>query len=148
MSLDLVGSEALDLLCGTFLGSGMSRKVYECALMPGYVVKIEEDSCFQNIFEYETWSQVGYTPYAKWFAKVEWISKNGLILIQERTRPAEVEEMPRRLPVWLTDTKKTNYGIIKRNNKKLFVCHDYGTNSLIENGLKSKQTYKPVWYER
>jgi hypothetical protein len=80
--------EAFDLLCGEKIGYGMSRTVFECTILPGCVVKVETGPhMFQNIIEYETWQIVCSTENSRWFAECKWISPNGKILIQERTRP-------------------------------------------------------------
>ena len=80
--------EAFNLLCGTRINWGMSRTVYECTLLPDCVVKVETGSQhFQNVMEWETWQIVKGAPASRWFAACRWISPNGKVLIQERTRP-------------------------------------------------------------
>jgi len=121
------------MMCGTHLGGGMSRNVYECEIMKNCVIKVEETAYkFQNVIEWETWQQVKETDFAKWFAPCEYISPNGSILIMQRTKNAL--EYPDKLPAFLTDTKKNNYGMLGKD----FVCHDYGTNLVISAGLTKR----------
>ncbi len=140
--------QAFDLMCDKQLGSGMSRTVWSSKLMPDCVIKIEDTAgMFQNIVEWETWQRVKDTEFSRWFAECKWISGNGSILIMERTRPALSSEFPDKMPVFLCDFKRTNFGMAKSKGKKeWFVCHDYGTNLLFENGM-TKRVRKTEWYE-
>lgn len=128
---------------GKELGRGMSRAVYACTFNPEWVVKVEEwaDS-FQNVAEWLIWSRAKNTPLAKWFAPCHFISPNGTVLIQSRTVPARPHEYVDRIPAFFTDFKRANYGMIG----KRFVCHDYGTSLVIDNGLTTKMR-KPKWWD-
>jgi hypothetical protein len=146
--------EAFNLLCGAKLGQGMSREVFECALLPGYVVKVEtERERFQNVMEWETWQIVQGTSASRWFAECRWISPNGKVLIQERTRPAGHAEFVERVPVWFTDLKRTNWGMAKAQHKdgqpgkEWLVCHDYGTSLMLQDGTTTKRLKKADWYD-
>ena len=146
--------EAFNLLCGDKIGYGMSREVFECALLPGYVVKVETDrERFQNIMEWETWRIVSGTASSRWFAECKWISPNGKVLIQERTRPAGLLEFPERIPLWFTDTKRSNWGMARAKNKdgspgkEWLVCHDYGTSLMLQDGTTTKRLKKAEWYD-
>lgn len=146
--------EAFNLLCGDKIGGGMSRTVFECALLPGYVVKVETDPRrFQNILEWETWHMVADAPASRWFAECRWISPNGKVLIQERTRPAGALELPEKVPVWFTDLKRQNWGMAKSRNKdgspgrEWAVCHDYGTSLMLQEGTATKRLKKADWYD-
>jgi hypothetical protein len=133
--------EVFHLLCNNQIGKGMSRDVYDSKLLLDSVVKIEDYSGqFQNIIEWETWQRVKDTDYAKWFAPCEWISPNGSVLIQKKTQQAH--KYPDKMPVFFCDFKRTNYGM--HNGK--FVCHDYGTNLLFENGM-TKRLRKADWWD-
>lgn len=145
---DLVHVEAFNLLCADQIGYGMSRQVFSSRLLPDCVVKIEQGTGhFQNVIEWETWQRVRDTPASRWFAACRWISPNGQILIMERTRPAAPAEFPDKLPVFLTDLKRTNYGMAKTNgDKEWFVCHDYGTHMLFEHGM-TKRLKKAEWWD-
>lgn len=143
--------EAFNLLCDELIGRGMSRNVFSSALLPDCVIKVEAGGGrFQNVVEWETWQRVKWTPAGRWFAECKWISPNGMILVMERTRPAAPAERPERLPAFLTDTKTTNFGMVPSTTRagkpgpEWFVCHDYGTNLLFENGM-TKRTRKVEW---
>lgn len=145
--------QAFDLLCDQAIGHGMSRTVFSSKLLPDCVIKVEEGAGqFQNVIEWETWQRVRDTPFSRWFAECKWISNNGTILIMERTRPAAPSEFPERMPAFLTDFKRTNYGMAKASNqhgnpgKEWFVCHDYGTHLLFENGM-TKRLSKANWWD-
>lgn len=143
--------DAIDLLCGKQIGSGMSRRVFECTILPGYVVKVEKDiSSFQNIREFEVWDRIQYTDHSKWFAKIHTMSANGRILIMERTYPPGLNEWPEKIPAYLTDVKKDNFGMSMLKDPKTgvisnrFVIHDYGMHLLLENGM-TKRMKKVNW---
>lgn len=145
--------EAFHLLCGDLLGHGMSRVVYANRLLPDCVVKVEEGAGqFQNIIEWETWQRVRDTPFSRWFAACRWISANGSVLVMERTRPASPGEFPEKMPAFLCDFKRTNYGVSQASDPKTgapantFVCHDYGTSLLFEHGM-TKRLRKADWWD-
>ncbi len=136
-----VQRDAFWMLVGKQLGGGMSRQVYECAILPNCVVKVEDSAChFQNVVEWETWLRVEHTEYGKWFAPCRWISPNGSVLIMERTRELGDFDLPKRMPAFLGDFKRENYGRIGRR----VVCHDYGTHSMLETGM-TKRTQAVRW---
>lgn len=146
--------EGFDVLCGRRLGTGMSRDVFECRILPECVVKVEETSQhFQNVVEWEAWKIVKDTPYSRWFAACRWISPNGAVLIMEKTVPAGPADYPDKMPAFLCDFKKNNYGLSYAQDPKTgkmfytFVAHDYGTNLLVENGL-SKRMKSVEWLDR
>lgn len=143
--------QAFDLLCDKQLGYGMSRSVFSSKLLPDCVIKVEDGAgYFQNVVEWETWQRVKDTPASRWFAECKWISGNGAVLIMERTRPAAPTEFPGKLPVYLCDFKRTNYGMVASSTRHgkagpdWFVCHDYGTHLMFENGM-SKRLRSVEW---
>lgn len=147
------GRQAFDLLCDDRIGYGMSRQVFICKLLPDHVVKVEEGAGrFQNVIEWETWQRVKDTPTSRWFAACKWISPNGTLLVMERTRPAARKEFPDRLPSFLCDFKRTNYGMAStvgrhgQPGKEWFVCHDYGTHLMLENGM-AERLRKVEWWD-
>ena len=147
------GRQAFDLLCDERLGYGMSRQVFSCRLAPECVVKVEEAAGrFQNVIEWETWQRVKDTPASRWFAACRWISPNGTLLVMERTRPPAPAEYPDSLPAFLCDFKRTNYGMAKATDRhgkpdqEWFVCHDYGTHLMFENGM-TKRMRKVEWWD-
>jgi len=79
---------------------------------------------------------------AKWFAPCERISDCGTILLMQRVHQPARSEYPNQVPVFLTDLKYSNYGILGKN----FVCCDYGTNLLPENGM-TKRMKKAKWWD-
>ena len=120
----------------------MSRKVFDLPLMPGYVVKVEEDPHrFQNILEWEAWNTVSYCKEAQWFAPCKAISPNGRVLVMAKTEPAQLSQYPARIPTFFTDLKYANFGLL---NGRL-VCHDYGTSLLMTVGI-NKRLKKADWY--
>lgn len=141
--------EALGLLCGTLIGQGMSRSVYNCDILPGSVVKVETTAGrFQNIIEWETWQMVSGTPASRWFAACQWISPSGVILIQERTITPHPDDYVDKVPVWFTDLKKSNWGMSALRKDRLWlVCHDYGTSRMLQEGTITKRTKKADWYD-
>jgi len=142
---------AFNLLCGEVIGRGMSRTVYDSPLLPNSVIKVETAAHqFQNVIEWETWERVRDTPASRWFAACEWISPDGIVLVMQRTRPPAPSEFPDRVPVYLTDMKRTNYGMVGECRggvgKQLLVCHDYGTHMLFEHGM-TKRLKKAAWWD-
>lgn len=138
--------EAFDLMCGTELGTGISRRVYECCLLDGYVVKVEEgNATFQNVMEMLIWRSVAGTKAERWFAECKAISPNGRVMLQERTRPASQSELLEMVPVWFTDLKPDNWGMVIRGDKEYLVCHDYGYNNTISHGTSTKRMKKADW---
>lgn len=127
---DVVLHDFVELFCGEKLGEGVGREVYVYALDETKVIKVETTAhSFQNITEWQVWQEVQHTQYAKWFAPCHWISPCGIVLIQSRTQP--VKKPPEKIPNFFTDLKAENYGRLKGR----FVCHDYGLNLLVANGL-------------
>lgn len=117
--------DAFDLLIGEKIGSGYARDVYLCPLDSSVVVKIEDKSrTYQNPVEWETWTFVAGTEYAKWFAPCLRISMNARVLIMKRTAP--IAKLPRLLPSFMVDLKPENWGMLDDR----VVCHDYGTISV------------------
>lgn len=136
--------DSLDILCGKYIGSGSNRDVFECNLNKNLVVKIEkpDSDSHENIIEWKIWNLVAYTDYDKWFARCAWLSRNGKILLMEKTRPKPNKERPEMIPDFFSDIKDSNWGWIGNQ----FTCHDYAT-TLIRfqyRGLTNKmQKYTP-----
>jgi len=137
-----VEKDVFAMLCGEFIGEGSGREVYACAYDDQLVVKIENGAqSFQNILEWSLWHDAQYIDHAKdWLAPCVRISPCGTVLVQKRTTPAS--KYPEKMPTWLTDTKRQNYGMIG----KRFVCHDYGVNLMCNSGL-SKRLRKVDWWD-
>lgn len=127
-------NEFRGLFLGRKLGSGMSRKVYQCRQDCEAVVKIEiRGGMFQNIREWEAWSQLQYSPRGKWLAPCIAISPCGTILLQRKIIPLRMKEAPKKMPSFLNDFKLENYGIYNGR----VVCCDYGT-FIIAGGMRLK----------
>lgn len=120
-----ISRDFFDAVCGDFLGSGIGRNVFICAVNPGYVVKVETGTAsFQNAVEWEFWEEMKDKPIGrKWLAPCYRISPCGLILIQRKTSPIPTGyKLPKKVPLFLGDMKTQNYGLL---DGKL-VAHDYG----------------------
>ena len=119
--------DAFNLLCGEKLGSGIHREVFECRLRPDLVCKVEihsgRDRIFANVLEAEYWNAHGGNPaIGKWLAPCGFLSPDGRILLQERAERIPVDyRLPEKLPIFLDDIKRSNFGLI---DGKL-VCIDY-----------------------
>lgn len=134
---DLVG-----MVCGNRLGGGIARQVYAFLPNPKWVVKIEDGGgSFQNVMEWQIWERIQDTKWAKWFAPCHFISPNGAVLIQSRTKP--LAGKPDKLPNFMTDLKEENFGRIG----KQVVAHDYGYNLLMDRGIATGRLVKPRYWQ-
>lgn len=135
-----VAMDALHLLLGKHLGTGAFRDVYEYAMDPKWVMKVQKNrDCHNNLIEHEIWRDVSYTDYNKWFAPCNWISDNGLILMQRKIIPLTYKDknkIPKEIPYFFTDIKPDNFGWLG----KQLVCHDYdySMSMFISNGLRPR----------
>lgn len=127
--MESVNSDLIKMFIGKHTNSGYYRSVFEFNPNPDkYVVKIEHDDTDCNTNEFLIWNEVsglhGELAWVKdWFAPILWMSPNGKIIIQERTRWHSLnKECPNEVPDFFSDVKVDNFGWL--NNK--FVCHDYG----------------------
>lgn len=119
---ELIFKELFDTVCGEKIGQGMSRTVFECKINDKFVIKVEEPGDFQNVKEYHNWQDFQFTKgVSEWLAPCHSISDNGRILIQERCEPIGRNQLPDKMPKFITDTKVQNFGLL--NNK--IVCLDY-----------------------
>lgn len=121
--------DAFNLLCHHKIGSGIHRDVFECRLNDKWVVKVENDlpwRYFANVHEMKFWNDNQYCDaIKKWLAPCEYLSPDGLLLVQHRCQPLrDSDKLPDKLPAFLTDVKKDNWGIL---DGKL-VCFDYALN--------------------
>lgn len=124
--MEIVWEEAYNLLCGERIGGGAHRDVYECRIRKDLVVKVESGDYryFANIFEQKFWADNQYDESVKkWLAPTEYLSPDGRILLQKKCDPLPSDyKLPEKLPAFLTDFKRKNFGLL--NGK--FVCLDYG----------------------
>ncbi len=116
--------DAFNLLCAELLGEGIHRKVFACRLRPELVVKVEAEPAFRyfaNVHEMKMWNDAS-AGEMKWLAPCRYLSPDGRILLQERADPVPADyELPERMPSFLTDFKRSNFGILRGK----FVCVDY-----------------------
>lgn len=118
-----VFEEAFNVLCGSLIGEGTYRKVFQCTLDPALVVKVERDPHnFMNVHEWRNWELLREWSGSSWLAPCRMISPRGTILIQERAISIYPEDMPDKVPSFLSDLKWENFG---RINGRI-VCRDYG----------------------
>lgn len=118
-------SDAFNLLCGDKIGSGYSRTVFACRIRADLVVKVEDDHgrVFANVMESKFWSDHQfYAKVADWLAPIEFMSPDGRVLLQQRCDPVpDSYELPDKLPAFLADHKRENFGLLKGR----LVCLDY-----------------------
>ena len=131
------------MVVGDRLGTGVARDVFVSKFDDACVLKLEDiTESFQNINEWHAWNDICETKWAKWFAPCCSISSCGLILIQKRTQPiTEKKDLPKRVPSFLTDLKKANWGMFEGRP----VCHDYGTLPIVYG--KAAVMVKPEWWD-
>jgi len=127
LNISSIATDFVTSICGSWIGSGAFRSVYDYNLDNRYVVKIEPLSTNCNLVEHMIWNEVSYLrgklAWVKdWFAPCSWISPNGKILIMRKTKQIESRDKPEKVPAFLWDVKDDNFGWIG----KKFVCHDYG----------------------
>lgn len=138
-----VGRELWGMIAGLELGRGIARRVFEHHLDRSMVVKVEDGAqSFQNIAEWMVWQAVKDTKWACWFAPCVDISPSGAILMMKRTRLPGVTDWPDRLPSFITDIKRANFGMFENR----FVAHDYGTVPMVMLGQgMTSRTRKVEW---
>lgn len=109
-------------MVGAFIGEGAHRRVFTLAQNDDLVIKVEQHQHdFHNIREWHNWHEIQGTGLEKWFAPCVAISSNGRFLLQKRTVPVSIRELPKKVPACLTDKKTPNFGLLD----KRVVCHDY-----------------------
>lgn len=127
MSNPKVFEDTFNMLCGRLLGEGIHRKVFECKLRHDLVVKVEYEENlrpFANVMEMNLWQNAGTRAQA-WLCPCEYLSPDGLVLLQKRVDPIPLGyEMPTHMPSFLTDFKRSNYGLLDGR----LVCVDYALN--------------------
>lgn len=121
--------DAFNLLCGKLIGEGVHRRVFECRIRKDLVVKVEGEvgwhRSFANVTEMRFWSDHQFfDKVARWLAPCEYLSPDGLILLQKRVSPiVGLSELPKQLPSFLTDLKPSNFGLLDGR----IVCVDYAS---------------------
>jgi len=142
----LTTSEIRKNVCGSLIGKGTYRDVYELKSNPDYVVKIERsmrNAMFCNVTEWRNYiNNREWTWFEQWLAPCEMISQSGQILIQRRVSHKRRKDYPKYIPAVFTDLKLANFGWIGEQ----FVCCDYSFIPFyfIKVG-KSKMKYAKWW---
>ena len=144
MSIELLDG-LLDISTTRPLGEGLQRRVYAFneLIDDTLVLKLARDcGLHQNIHEYQLWVEARDIPAGKWLAPCLEISANGRWLLQKRTQPARLSDLPTRVPVFFTDLKVSNWGLLEG----VPVCHDYGMTLALTRGLACRLR-KAHWYD-
>lgn len=140
----LTFKDAFSLLCGVKLGSGEFRDVFECRLNPQLVVKVEIEPdhgwrTFNNVLEYEFWQYVADNKNVrKWLAPIKYRSPDMRLIVQERCERIPDHMLPKTLPSFLTDIKRSNFGLLNGR----VVCVDYAFTISELNMKKRKANWK------
>lgn len=151
---DPLKDDAMTLVCGKLLGSGVSRQTYVYAPNEkNTVIKLEvSDGWHQNALEWHVWNAVKrlegkHKELRNYFAPCIRISDLGRWLLMARTYPVTIRELRKELPKVpdvLTDLKVGNWGRLTNGR---IVCHDYGTCLAIEHGLYNYRLRPAKWWE-
>jgi hypothetical protein len=139
-----IAKDLYSMCVGEKLGEGAHRKVFNWLPDSSLVVKFEVGcKSFANVIEWETWNRVKHVKVLRdWFCPCVSISDCGSILLQKKAKVVEDKDLPKFIPKFFTDLKKSNFG--KFGNK--IVCVDYGLHTLMENGMTNKMK-KAEWYD-
>ena len=125
MNNEATFEDCFNMLCGDKLGEGIHRTVYSCKLRPDLVVKVENQEMryFANVMEDKFFSDhQSVKEVARWLAPIEFLSPDGRLLLMKRVRPVhESDKLPDKLPAFLTDLKRENFGWLDGR----LVCVDY-----------------------
>ena len=119
--------EAFNVLAGDLIGEGLYRQVFACRIDPTLVIKVEQElgrssPRFANTIEWDNWGNYLYEDdVKKWLAPCVMISPNGRVLVQKRVEPIPPSQLPKKIPRFLTDIKKENFGYYEGR----VVCCDY-----------------------
>lgn len=131
---------AFNVFLGDKLGEGIHRIVFECAIDPTLVVKVEFDERmnFSNAAEWKNWNESRYyQPMADWLAPCVRISPCGRVLLQKRIIPMREDELPDKVPSFLTDLKPGNFGWYEN---RVVAC-DYSTLITSANAKRFKKAH-------
>lgn len=137
--------DVLDFILGRNIGEGETRTVYDFRMDPTVVVKLERPKDgfnFNNTEEWNIWHNVAhhYPQYKKFLAPCIRISNGGRLLLMKKTTPITKEKMPVKIPYFLSDVKRENWGVLDGR----IVCHDYA-NSRLYADLKKNVFVKHKW---
>lgn len=136
MSLEAVYEDTFNMLCGRLIGEGVHRKVFTCKIRNDLVVKVEQSEFreFANVIEMRLWCNSSDAVKA-WLAPCEFLSPDARVLLQRKVDPVpEGYVMPEKVPAFLSDLKRENFGILDGR----LVCVDYAIN-LSEPPMRQKK---------
>lgn len=140
----VLGTDLMHLFIGELIGKGASREVYNFCYDVTKIIKVElAGTSFNNVEEWEIWRSLldnGQEDLQKWFAPCRAISPCGVYLIQARTTPISKEQLPAKVPSFLTDLKIENWGMFEGRP----VCHDYA-NNLIRANVTARMRKAEWW---
>lgn len=139
---ETLSDDLYHLVCGSEIGRGTYRTVYNTVLNPDWVVKRDTGENYSNIMEWQIYDEFKNNPLARWLAPVYYMSPRGLWLVQAKTEPLQRGQMPDRVPALFADTKPENWGML--NGKP--VCHDYGNNRVFDLAGKHGKKLRKVTF--
>ncbi len=119
-----VNRDFLRMIAGDILGAGAFRIVFQHEHRKDLVLKFEPRAhSFHNIAEWDFWhDNKNRKSVARWLAPCAFISPCGAILAMKKTSKPQLKDYPKKLPRFLTDLKRKNFGLYKGK----LVAHDYG----------------------
>lgn len=123
---DIQSEDLLNLFCGDKLGEGCYRTVFAHQFDAKQVIKKDNMRNFSNVNEFQMWQELEETPLAKWLAPCYGLSGYGVWLLQARTEPLQLAQLPAEVPAIFSDLKLSNWGMFEGRP----VCHDYGNTML------------------
>lgn len=137
--------EFMRLICDQHMGSGSRRDVWGCSWLPDVVFKFEpSEGDFANIAEWEFWNEVKDQPWQRqWLAPCLAISPCGGVLAMKRCDRVELDRLPKEVPVWVTDQKLANWGMMedKEHGHRAVLVDYHMTISTL-----NKRTKRPDWW--
>jgi hypothetical protein len=138
-----MATDLYSMVTGKLLGVGASRTVFDFMPDPTLVIKFETvGGSFDNVMEWDIWENCQYDKrLAKWLAPCHMISPCGSILLQKKTTPVSIEQLPKKIPRFFTDLKHQNWGMLDGRP----VCHDFA-NHLAYAGGTLHQLVKADWW--
>lgn len=135
LSDKIVAHEFVNFFLGNYIGSGISRYVFENPMDPKTVIKIDPSRYSANVIEFNVWQHVEHVEAInKWFAPVVSMSKCGRILIMKKCSTVLDSKLPDKVPAFFTDIKKENFGMYKNH----VCCLDYASHLLLEKGMTNR----------
>lgn len=160
-----VSYDGLRTLIDKPLGAGRDRVTFACPWDPTVVVKAEPGRGpeRQNVAEWRLWQVVDeavrtnsgdplrrFREIRRWLAPALYLSDGGTFLVMRRTTPAPLDAFPKRVPSFLFDMKRENFGMLEGR----LVCHDYGiiagvlmNNALCGRGPRPPERRADWWNE-